>query len=697
MSKCPGRAAWLAAGLVLSLGLADLAVAAPRPLQVDDFFALSRLGDPQISPDGQQVAYTVATSDLEKDKSEKALWLVTTDADRKEAPRRLTAPGYSASRPRWSPEGSRLAFLAARKTGEEEAKTQVWAFDMRGGDAQPLTAVKQGIESYDFSPDGQRLLLTIQDPKPEDLMDEAERAKKKPEPHVIDRLQFKQDYVGYLDRRRSHLYVFDLKDERLVQITSGDFDDSGAVWSPDGKLIAFSSNRTAEPDGNTNSDLWIVSADNTDQGKTMRRVTSNPGPDASPTWSPDGASLAYVTATDLGVMWYATAHLAVTDIAGGEPSLLTTKLDRNVSRPRFASDGRSIFFLVEDSGAHHLARIARRGGEIQRPVAGERSVGRYSLSADDRVAFLASEPELPAEVFLADPDGPRQLTQTHRELLADITLGEVLNVHYPSADGTEIEAFITLPPDYDERLTYPALLLPHGGPVAQYDFAFHFTSQLMAANGYVAIRPNPRGSSGYGQAFSAVLFADWGNKDTQDVLAGVDYAIAQGYADPERLGVGGWSYGGMMTNYVITQTDRFKAAISGASEVLYVANYGHDHYQLAWEQELGLPWETREVWERLSPFNKVEKIVTPTLVMCGALDWNVPVQNSEQLYQALKRLGRTTQLVVYPGEHHGISKPTFQKDRFQRYLDWFGRYVKGEAPAAAAEAPAEATRPAETR
>ncbi len=673
--------------LALSLTFAALPAAADRALTVDDFFAIKNVDDPHIRPDGEWVAYTVKTSDLDKDESEKALWMVPTSGDGSDAaPWRLTAPGSSASSPRWSPDGKRLAFLSSRKSGDEDAETQVWAFDLRGGDAQPLSEVKQGVDGFEWSPDGERLLLEITDPKPEDLLEDSEREKKKPEPHVIDRLQFKADYKGYLDRRRSHLYVFELASKELRQITSGDYDDTDGAFSPDGKLVAFTSNRTDEPDGNTNSDLWIVSADNTDQGKTLRRLTANPGSDRSPAWSPDGQSLVYRTIRRPDLIWYATEQLAVVPVAGGESRLLAAELDRNAGRPRFAPDGESVYFLLEDSGEQHLARVGVAGGKVTRPVAGRRAVSDFTLSDGGDLAVLSSEPLLPPEVFLLAGGNLRQLTRTNRELLDQLTLGEVLEVRYPSADGTEIEAFLTLPPDYRAQLRYPAILRPHGGPVSQYDYAFHFESQLFAAGGFVVIRPNPRGSSGYGQDFSTAIFADWGNKDTQDVLAGVDWLIDQGYADPDRLGVGGWSYGGMLTNYVITQTDRFKAAISGASEVLYVANYGHDHYQMWWEKELGLPWENRELWEKLSPFNQVEKITTPTLVMCGALDWNVPVQNSEQLYQALKRLGRTTQLVVYPGEHHGIRKPSFQKDRFERYLEWYERHVKGEAPAVAGDA-----------
>jgi dipeptidyl aminopeptidase/acylaminoacyl peptidase len=667
--------------LALALTLATSASAGERALTPDDLLVLASVRDPQISPDGRWVAYTVSHIDLEKDKSETALWAVPSAGG---DPWRMTAPGYSASRPRWSPDGRRLAFLSSRATDEDEAKTQVWAFDLRGGDAQPLSDVVQGVDGFDWSPDGSRLLLTIQDPKPEDLLDDAEKAKKKPEPHVIDRLQFKRDYVGYLDHRRTHLYVLDLEDKGLIQITSGDYDDSDGAWSPDGKLVAFTSNRTAEPDGNENSDLWIVAAANTDQGRTLRRITDNPGSDHSPAWSPDGKSLAYVTDRAPELMWYATQQLALAPVAGGDSRLLAPELDRNVGDPRFAPDGKSVLFALEDSGAQHVARIALAGGAIDRPVADDRAVFAYSQSGAGDLAVLASEPLLPAEIFLARGGSLSQLTDTNRELLDQLALGRVETVHFPSADGTEIEGFVTFPPGYDSHLTYPGILWIHGGPTSQYDASFHSESQLFAANGYVVIRVNPRGSTGYGQDFCRAIFADWGNLDFQDVMAGVDYAIAQGWVDPAKLGVGGWSYGGILTNYVITQTDRFAAAMSGASEALYVANYGHDHYQLAWEQELGLPWENRELWERLSPFNRVEKIVTPTLFMGGSEDWNVPVQNSEQLYQALKRLGRTTQLVVYPGEHHGISKPSFRRDRWQRYLAWYERHVKGIEPAVAA-------------
>ena len=658
-------------GLLLGILLCPPAFAqdTPRPLEVDDFFRIKQVADPQISPDGAWVAYLVTETNLDDDKRETRLWMMPAAGGEALA---MTAEGYSASRPRWSPDGKYLTFLASK--GDE--KTQVWAFNRLGGDAQPLTDIKQGVSSYAWNPDGTRLLLTIRDPEPDDEDDE----KDKPKPWVIDRLQFKRDYAGYLDARRSHLYVFTPGDTAATQITSGPYDDSQAAWSPDGTRIAFVSNRTDEPDGNRNTDIWIVSADNTDRGQTLLQVTTNSGADSSPAWSPDGKALAYVTVTEPDLIWYATRHLATVPAGGGPPRLLTTSLDRNVSSPTFAADGRSIYFLLEDSAERHLAQIDVSGNNLRRPVEGGRSV-RGFMQGGGAMALLISEPHLPGEVFMRDGADLRQLTMVNDALVAGLRLAEVENVQFPSKDGAEIEGFIYTPPGFDAALRYPTLLRIHGGPVSQYDFRFNFEAQLFAAHGYVVVLTNPRGSSGYGQDFSRTIWADWGNKDFEDVMAGIDYAVAEGYADPERLGVGGWSYGGILTNYVITKTDRFKAAVSGASEVLYRSNYGHDHYQYQWEQELGLPWKNAEAWERISPFNDVENIVTPTLIMGGEKDWNVPILNSEQLYQALRRLGRTTQLVVYPGEHHGIRTPTFQKDRLERYLAWYEQYVKGVTPA----------------
>lgn len=656
--------------LVLPLALVSLSTQLsaqenPSLITAEDFFDLQQVGNPVLSPDGDWVAYTVRQTSLEDDSAETRVWMVSTEGGE---PLPMTGVGASASDPAWSPDGRYLTFLASRNDGQ----TQVWGLDRRGGEASQLTEIEQGVSAYSWSPDASKLALLIRDPEPEN----EEEADDKPEPWVIDRLQFKRDSAGYLDRRRTHLYVQDMASGEVTQLTSGDYDDSQAAWSPDSTLLAFSSNRTEEPDANSNRDIWVVSAGSPDAGGTLLQVTTNPGSDSSPAWSPDGDFITYVTVTEPDLIWYATGHLGISPATGGSARVLTLRLDRNVGSPQFAPNGDDIFFILEDSGERHLASIDSSGEGFERVIEGNISLRDFSMNADGDVAALIGDATQPTEVFFGAGRNLQQLTFTNREFLDSRQLAEVENVLFESADGTEIEGFIYKPPGFNENFRYPTLLRIHGGPVSQYDFNFNFDAQLFAANGYVVVMTNPRGSSGYGQDFSRQLWAAWGVKDFEDIMAGVDYAIDAGYADPARLGVGGWSYGGILTNYVITKSDRFAGAITGASEVLYRSNYGHDHYQLQWEKELGLPWETPENWERISPFNDVANVVTPTLIMGGEHDWNVPILNSEQLYQALKRLGLDTQLVVYPDEHHGIRRPSFVLDRYERYLDWYDRHVK---------------------
>ncbi|MFQ5537770.1 MAG: S9 family peptidase, partial [Gemmatimonadota bacterium] len=656
----------------------------PRPLRVDDLFSLQRVGAPRVSPGGEWVAYTVTTTSLEEERSFTRLWMVPADGG-ESLP--LTAEGSSASAPEWSPDGRYLTFLSARN-GD---KTQVWALDRRGGEAFPLTEVEQGVSAYAWSPDATRLLLTLRDPEEKD----PDRKKNAPEdPWVVTRLQFKRDGVGYLTgNRHTHLYIMDVGTRELRQLTRGRWNEGGAVWSPDGTRIAFVSNRTEGPDATVDTNIWIVDADLAEPTDAPRQVTHQPGPDEAPAWSPDGTRIAYVTTTDVDAIWYATSYVAVANADGkAEPRILTAELDRNPRRPRWSADGQWIWFGLEDSAEDHIVRIRPDGSDFGRVVAGPLSAFAFDWNGG-AFAVQVNTLDRPAEIYALDgvadgraaPDAElRRLTRHNDAWLAGIAPSETRNIHFTSADGTEIEGFVAFPPGYDPDATgrsrLPLILRLHGGPVSQYRHSFNFEARLLAADGYVVVYTNPRGSSGYGQAFSEAIFADWGNKDFQDVMAGVDYVIARGWGDPDRMGVGGWSYGGILTNYVITQSHRFKAAISGASEVLYIANYGHDHYQYWWEHELGLPWEddNRATWERISPFNRAHLITTPTLVMGGEEDWNVPIQNSDQLYQVLRRRGIPTQLVVYPGQSHGIRVPSYQKDRYERYLGWYGKWVKGE-------------------
>ncbi len=664
-------------------------VPATRLLQPDDIFNLRDVSAPRLSPDGQWLVYAVRSLDAQADKSHTRLWLLPLAGG---AALPVNAEKTSASQARFSPDGRYLAFLSSR----EGQHTQIFLLDRRGGEAQRLTQYKADVADYVWSPDSTRLALVVADPDPEAVEDgddadppagatASPKPSKSPKPIVITRRQFKHDGDGYLRELREHLHVFDLATRNSVQVTSGPYDDSEPVWSPDGASLAFVSNRTADPDSNQNTDIFLVSAS---AAQTPRALTSSLGSDHAPDFAPDGRSIAYVAGGDPKDMWYGTEHLGLIDVGSGKTRLLSGDLDRNVQHPRFAPDSRSVYFLVEDGGNVHLARVAVTGGTIERVVLGEREVRDYDLVAAPQArsgvaapapVLVVSEtrPQQPAEISLVGAGGSlRRLTIVNDDFLRGIRLAPVERFQARSADGTAIDVFLTRPPDLAPGTRAATILRIHGGPTSQYSTEFELEWQMLAAHGYVVVAANPRGSTGYGQAFSRALWADWGNPDYQDVMAAVDAVIARGVADPERLGVGGWSYGGILTNYVITKTERFKAAISGASEANYLANYGTDHYQYEWETELGLPWRNTALWQRLSPWFQIERVKTPTLVMCGQDDMNVPLLNSEQLYQALRRLGVETELVIYPGEDHSVDRPSFRKDRFERYLAWYDKYLR---------------------
>ena len=636
---------------------------------IDDLMSLQSLSSPQISPDGEWVAYVVRSRDMEEDKSNTQVFMVATSGGE---PIPMTDKETSASDPQWSPDGKFLSFTASKA---EDAKTQIWTLNRLGGEAVQLTNVIPGVGDYAWSPDGSRLLLTLTDPKPADLTEDKDDDNKAV-PYVIDRMQFKQDYSGYLDRRRTHVYVYTPNSDTTVQLTFGDYDDSNPVWSPDGKSIALVSDRSDNPDLNYGTDIFVVNVD--DKDPVLTQITSNPGRDFSPAFSPDSKSIAYVTSTGPDVGGSAltpTKYLAVTEIGADQRSVLTANLDRSVSSPEYSSNGRDIYFRLEDSGMNHFARVRARGGDIVREVSNEVSVRDFARGGG-RTVLAMTNAGTPTELYSYADDALTRLTFLSDESLSSVVRAEVEKLRFNSADGTPVEAFLVKPVGYQVGTRYPTILWLHGGPASQFNFGYNDTAQLFAANGYAVIMPNPRGSTGYGSEFAHGTVAAWGENDFDDVMAAIDYGIEIGVVDSQRTGVGGWSYGGILTNYVITQTQRFKAAMSGASLGLVTSNYGHDQYQLMYELEFGLPWENPQLWAELSPFNKVQNITTPTLWMGGEVDWNVPINNSEQMYIAMKRLGQETQLVVYPDEHHGIRRPSFQKDRFERWISWFDRYLK---------------------
>ena len=654
---------------LLATLLGAAAAAQERFLKIEDLMSTKSVSGPVVSPEGGWVVYAVRARDMEEDKSNSQLWVVPTAGGE---PVPMTATETSAGNPQWSPDGKYLSFTASKGDG---AKSQIWTLNRQiGGEAVQLTETKQGVNDYAWSPDGSRLLLVMTDLSAE-LLNDDESDDDKARPYVIDRMQFKRDYRGYLDRRRTHIYIYTPGEDAPVQVTHGDYDDTDPVWSPDGSSIAFVSDRSDDPDLNYGTDIFVVNVD--DAEHPLIQITSNEGRDYSPVFSPDGKRIAYVTSTgpDIGGSALTpTKYLAITDIGADQREILTPELDRNVSGPSFTEDGRDIYFRLEDSGSNQLARVRASGGDVVREIGGEVSVRDYSMAGGVTVVSLADATS-PSELYAFDGALAR-LTEVSGESLAGISRATVEKRRFESRDGTEVEAFFVKPIGYEEGQSYPTILWLHGGPASQFNWGYNETAQLFAANGYAVVMPNPRGSTGYGAEFAHGTVAAWGENDYDDVMAAIDHGIEIGLVDPARTGVGGWSYGGILTNYVITQTPRFQAAMSGASLGLVTSNYGHDQYQLMYELEFGLPWENPELWAELSPFNKVESITTPTLWMGGEVDWNVPINNSEQMYIAMKRLGLETQLVVYPDEHHGIRRPSFQQDRFERWINWFDRYLK---------------------
>jgi dipeptidyl aminopeptidase/acylaminoacyl peptidase len=646
------------------------AAAAPkRSLEVEDFDRLAAVDGVVCSRDGREIAYTVEQSDLDADERKSAIWMVDFDGQRDH---RLTEPAESASNPKFSPDGRYLSFLAARAG---DSKPQIYLLDLRGGEPQAVTAVSGEIADYDWSPDGHALVVAKAG---------EEGNAKTPPPIVIDRLRFKEDRTGYLTAAvRKQLYLVDVATRQLTPLTTDRaVDDTLPVYSPDGKTVAFFSTRDSDPDRTGKLALYLLDVGHPGAPRKLTEFFAPNKPALA--WTPDGTRIVYTSGLEPRLYAYIQDRLNVITVADGKARVLTERLDRAIAYPAVSAEGDAVNVILEDDGSEIPATVRLDTGQMERRVGGKLSATSLCAGAGHVVVVASTDTTMP-EVEALENGGLRKLTAHNDAILAQLSLGAVEDISFPSRDGTPIHGMMMKPADYHAGRLYPTILWIHGGPNGQDShglvvdtYPLELERQWFAAHGYVVLAVNYRGSSGRGGAFASSIVADWGHREVADLLGAVDYAVREKIADPHRLGVGGWSYGGILTDYLIASDSRFKAAIAGAGSGNQLSMYGSDEYVMQYNAELGPPWASTDRWLKVSyPFFHAERIKTPTLFLGGDKDFNVPVAGGEQMYEALRTLGVPTELIVYPGQYHLLTRPSYIKDRVRRYLDWFDRYLAG--------------------
>ena len=660
----------------------DRAPAAPARLTLDRYMDTEGVADPRISPDGGRIVYGRSWIDPMTDDRKSSLWIMDADGSRD----RFLTDGSS---PRWSPSGDRIAFLACGTPGGdrtaleecgEGSKRQIWVRHMDAeGAVTQVTRLTENASDIAWSPDGERIAFEMLVPDRDrwavDLPGKPEGATWTEEPRVVERLDYRQDRRGYEPEGRTHIFVVDAEGGTPRQLTHGDFDHGGPEWTPDGNTIVFDGLRHPEADWIwRESEIYAVDVDT----REIRRLTDRRGPDRSPVVSPDGRRIAYV-GHDSVRNTYIASTLYVMNADGSDPRPLTADLDRSPSDVRWSPDGEAIYFTAEDQGAMNL-HVVSLDGDVRRLSEGEHEF-RASDLAGSRVVGVLSGPHLPEDVVAFDARQRRfeRLTSVNEDLLADVRLGEVEEIRYPSADGLEIQGWIVKPPDFDPSETYPLILHIHGGPHAMYGWDFSWSFQNFAANGYVVLYTNPRGSSGYGTDFGNAIMNAYPGRDYDDLMAGVDSVLARGYVDSENMFVTGCSGGGVLSSWVIGKTDRFAAAGVRCPVTNWFSFVGTTDSPYWYRNFAELPWEDPSEHLERSPLMLVGNVTTPTLLMTGELDLRTPMAQTEEYYQALRFLKVPAAMVRMQEEWHGTSSKPSNFLRTQAYLmHWFENYMTEE-------------------
>ena len=638
-------------------------------ITLTDLYQLKEISSIDVSHSAEQIAYSVSSVDEKKDRYRNDIWLLDINKNKEKI---LLKGNPWVGKTKFSPDDTLLGYLAPGR-GRYSEYQQIWTINTKYSLKRQLTKLNANISDFEWSPDGTQMIFVA-----ESRVIDKETDIQTPKPIVIDRYYFKEDGKDFLGDERQHLHLLDIKSKTTKQVTKGTSNEILPSWSPDGKKVAYVT-KTGEMDRTDNYDVYVLEIDSTN---SAIQLTTNLGSDSSssrPQWSPDGKKIAYLHGGDPALVWYALQELAVIDLDTKTNSILTKELDRNASSPQWSDDGQNIYFVIEDNMKSQLAKYSLKEKKIEKIIPSNYYIAEWAKNyvvRNGKIGLILSNTNSPDEVFFYDENNLSQQSNHNAELLSSRQILETETISFTAADGEELFGMMIKPDNFDPSKQYPLIIRMHGGPVSQYGLYFNYDWQLFAANGYVVMAINPRGSSGRGLDFQKMIFADWGNVDADDISQLADYAISLGYIDENRLGLGGWSYGGMLTNYVIAKDPRFKAATSGAGISNILSGFGDDQYIRDYIAEIGTPWDNTETWLKVShPFLNANNIVTPTLFLVGEKDYNVPLIGSEQMYQALRHLNIPTELIVYPGEYHSFSTPSYNKDVLERYLAWYDKYL----------------------
>ncbi|AKS40592.1 Acylaminoacyl-peptidase [Wenzhouxiangella marina] len=644
------------------------------PLALDDVFDLELAGDPRPSPDGERIVFERIWMDRQSDRARSMLWIMDADGSDLEP---LTSRDRSVSSPRWSPDGTRLAYTSGG---------QIFVRWMDSGREVRLADLPRGASNLIWSPDGRWLAFVMHTPEadglPVQLPGRPQGADWAPDPIYIDRLFYRADGAGYVDAGWRHVYLLPAEGGSPSQLTEGPYHHGDLSWSPDGQALLLTANRS----GNAEREPQISDIYRLDLAtRELERLNMERGPHARPRLSPDGRSLAWLGFEDRKLSYQAN-RLYVRELDGGEIRNLTEDLDRGIDDFAWDPDGRSLLIAYDHEGRGLLARQRLNGRrEVLTDTLGGMSYGRpysggdFSVGASGLIAFTHLSSERPAEVAVLERNRVRVLTELNRDFLADHELGEVEEFWYESSvDGRRLQGWIIHPPGFDPSQRWPLILEIHGGPHTTYGPGFAMELQLMAARGYVVLYTNPRGSTSYGEDFANLIHHDYPSEDYNDLIDGVDAVIERGYVDPEQLYVTGGSGGGVLTAWIVGQTDRFRAAVSVKPVInWYSFVLSADAYAYFTEYWFpGPPWEHQEHYMARSPISLVGNVTTPTMLMTGEADYRTPISETEQYYQALKLRGIDTAMVRIPEAPHAIyRRPSNLMAKVAYILYWFEEHA----------------------